>query len=90
LIEVQDTGAGIDPQFLPHIFERFRQQDSTITRKHGGLGLGLSIVRHLTELHGGTIDAHSEGKNRGATFQIRLPLLEKYSVDQPPQSLTSH
>ncbi|MCA1816566.1 MAG: PAS domain-containing sensor histidine kinase [Acidobacteria bacterium] len=75
-IAVSDTGAGVDPQFLPYVFDRFRQADSTTTRAHGGLGIGLAIVRHLVELHGGTVSAESEGDGRGATFRIRLPLLD--------------
>jgi CheY-like chemotaxis protein/anti-sigma regulatory factor (Ser/Thr protein kinase) len=75
LIEVTDTGIGIDRSFLPHVFERFRQADSSTSRLYGGLGLGLSIVKHLVELHGGTVEASSEGPDRGATFRIRLPLL---------------
>jgi signal transduction histidine kinase/DNA-binding response OmpR family regulator len=73
-IIVSDSGQGINPQFLPVIFDRFRQVDGSTTRKHGGLGLGLAIARHLVEMHGGTIDAHSEGINRGATFTVQLPL----------------
>ncbi|HEV7857364.1 MAG TPA: CHASE domain-containing protein [Pyrinomonadaceae bacterium] len=73
-ISLKDTGQGISPDFLPHVFERFRQADSTTTRQHGGLGLGLAIVRHLVELHGGTVHAESEGEGRGATFTVRLPL----------------
>ena len=73
-LSVSDTGIGINPTFLPHIFDRFRQADGTSTRKHGGLGLGLAIVRHLVELHGGTITAHSSGEGQGATFSVRLPL----------------
>jgi signal transduction histidine kinase/DNA-binding response OmpR family regulator len=73
-LTVSDTGQGIEPVFLPYIFDRFRQADGSTTRKHGGLGLGLAIVRHLVELHGGTISVHSEGENRGATFTILLPL----------------
>ncbi len=72
-ISVSDTGAGIDPEFLPHVFERFRQADGRITRRHGGLGLGLSIVRHLIEQHGGTVGAESEGEGRGSTFTVSLP-----------------
>ncbi len=73
-IAVSDSGRGIDPAFLPHLFERFRQADGSITRTHGGLGLGLAITRQLVELHGGTIQAHSEGLDKGATFVIRLPV----------------
>lgn len=73
-IRVSDSGQGISPEFLPFIFERFRQADGTTTRQHGGLGLGLAIVRHLVELHGGTIEAASQGEGQGATFTIRLPL----------------
>jgi signal transduction histidine kinase/ActR/RegA family two-component response regulator len=75
LIEVRDTGDGIDPAFMPHLFERFRQADSSSTRSHMGLGLGLAIVRHLVELHGGTIAAESRGLQKGSTFRVRLPLL---------------
>jgi signal transduction histidine kinase/ActR/RegA family two-component response regulator len=74
VIEVQDTGMGIAPDLLPHVFERFRQADSSSTRKHGGLGLGLAIARHLVELHGGEITAASAGLGQGATFRVRLPL----------------
>lgn len=72
-ITVADTGQGISPQFLPHVFERFRQADGSTTRKAGGLGLGLAIVRHLVELHGGTVMAASEGEGRGASFIVSLP-----------------
>lgn len=72
-IQVTDTGQGIDEEFLPHVFERFRQAESTSTRKFGGLGLGLSIVRHLSELHGGTVAVSSPGTGRGATFSVKLP-----------------
>jgi PAS domain S-box-containing protein len=75
VLRVQDTGKGIPAHFLPFIFDRFRQADSTSTRAHGGLGLGLAIVRHLVELHGGTVRARSEGENRGATFTVELPVL---------------
>jgi PAS domain S-box-containing protein len=74
-IAVSDTGAGIAPDFLPYVFDRFRQGESHMTRAHGGLGLGLAIVRHLVELHGGTVAVESEGEGHGATFRIRLPLL---------------
>jgi signal transduction histidine kinase len=72
-LSVSDTGVGIDPEFLPHVFERFRQADSSTTRFHTGVGLGLAITRHLAELHGGSVEARSEGLNRGATFIVRLP-----------------
>jgi signal transduction histidine kinase len=72
-IQVTDTGCGIDPAFLPHMFERFRQADSSTTRSEGGLGLGLAIVRHLVELHGGTVQAESGGFAMGSTFTVRLP-----------------
>ena len=74
-IVVADTGEGIKPDFLPHVFERFRQADGSTTRAHGGLGLGLAIVRHLVELHGGNVRAESEGEGKGASFTVRLPLL---------------
>ena len=73
-IAVADTGAGIDPEFLPHVFERFRQADQKTTRQHGGLGLGLAIVRHLVELHGGSVRADSGGEGAGATFTVALPV----------------
>ncbi|MDQ3282146.1 MAG: PAS domain-containing protein [Acidobacteriota bacterium] len=73
-ITVTDTGEGIDPSFLPHVFERFRQDDMSVTRRHGGLGLGLAISRHLAELHGGTIRVESAGRGTGATFRVRLPI----------------
>ncbi|MDZ8187990.1 MAG: ATP-binding protein [Nostoc sp. ChiSLP02] len=76
-ILVKDTGKGISREFLPYVFEYFRQADSTTTRKFGGLGLGLAIVRHLIELHGGTIWAESLGEDKGATFTVRLPLIKK-------------
>jgi len=75
-VAVSDTGCGIAPEFLPQVFDRFRQADGRITREHGGLGLGLSIARHLIELHGGTISASSPGEGLGATFRFRLPLLQ--------------
>jgi PAS domain S-box-containing protein len=73
-IVIRDTGMGISPDFLPHVFERFRQAESPVIRSHRGVGLGLAIVRHLIELHGGTVEAESDGENRGATFTIHLPL----------------
>jgi PAS domain S-box-containing protein len=75
-LTVTDTGAGIRPDFLPYVFDRFRQGDQSTTRVYGGLGLGLSIVRHLVELHGGTVGAESEGEGRGSTFTVELPLIE--------------
>ena len=75
-IQVIDTGIGISSEFLPKVFDRFRQADSTTTRSHNGLGLGLAIVRHLVELHKGTIFAQSSGSEQGATFTVRLPLLQ--------------
>jgi PAS domain S-box-containing protein len=75
VLRVHDSGGGIDPAFLPHVFERFRQETSDVTREHAGLGLGLSLVRHLAELHGGTVTAESAGKTHGATFTVRLPLI---------------
>lgn len=86
-ISISDTGRGIDPAFLPYIFEYFRQADGTITRQFGGLGLGLTIVRHLVELHGGSIYAESQGEGKGATFRVILPLLRKSmsSSSLPPK-----
>ncbi|WP_260447055.1 ATP-binding protein [Nostoc sp. 2RC] len=92
LITVSDTGKGIHPDFLPYVFDYFRQADSTTTRRFGGLGLGLAIVRHLVELHGGSVQAQSQGINHGATFIVRLPvmptqILTKQDSKQPEQSL---
>jgi len=75
VVRVSDSGEGIAPEFLPHVFDRFRQENAAVTRTHSGLGLGLSLVRHLVELHGGTIQAASDGKGKGATFTVHLPLL---------------
>ncbi len=85
-IEVADDGPGIRRDFLPFVFDRFRQADGTTTRSHGGLGLGLAIVRHLVELHGGTASVESEGLGKGATFTVRLPLLDARSLTavEPP------
>jgi PAS domain S-box-containing protein len=74
-IVVSDTGVGIRPDFLPYVFERFRQAEAGTTRKTGGLGLGLAIVRHIVEMHGGTVEASSAGEGKGATFRVRLPLM---------------
>ena len=87
LLEVADTGSGISPEALPRMFERFWQADSTHTRGHGGLGLGLSLVRHFVELHGGRVTAHSEGPGKGARFEIELPRVaageKKGGVEDP-------
>jgi diguanylate cyclase len=74
LLSVSDSGCGIGPAFLPHVFEPFRQAESSVSRVHGGLGIGLSIVRHLLELHGGTITAHSDGPDQGSLFVVSLPI----------------
>jgi PAS domain S-box-containing protein len=87
-ISIIDTGQGIDPEFLPYVFERFRQADGSTTRRHGGLGLGLSIVRSLTELHGGTIRAESAGAGLGATFVVALPLVAVHAKTVEPEELT--
>jgi len=71
---VADNGVGIAPEFLPHVFEMFRQAESAKNRRHGGLGLGLSIVRRLVELHGGSVSVESEGPGHGATFTVLLPM----------------
>lgn len=89
-ISVTDTGQGIDPAFLSKVFERFRQADATTTRQHGGLGLGLAIVRHLVELHGGTVHVASEGEGKGATFSVTLPIApSRGSSTQRPPALRS-
>lgn len=84
-ITVADTGQGITPQFLPFVFDRFRQADSTSTRQHGGLGLGLAIARHLVEIHGGSIAASSDGPGTGAKFTVRLPLVG--TISEPVTSV---
>ena len=76
-IQVIDTGIGISAEFLPYVFDRFRQADSSSTRSYGGLGLGLALVRHLVELHGGTVHVESLGENQGSIFTVKLPLLEE-------------
>ena len=80
---VKDDGVGIAPDFLPHVFERFRQADSSRTRAFGGLGLGLAIVRHLVEAHGGTVGASSEGTGKGAAFTVRLPIGTRLAASEP-------
>ncbi len=80
-VAVSDTGSGIPAEFLPHVFDRFRQADQKTTRRHGGMGLGLAIVRHLVELHGGTARAESAGEGQGATFTVLLPVAPVYSVE---------
>jgi len=82
-ISISDTGIGIEPEFLPHVFDRFRQADSTSTRKYGGLGLGLAIVRYLVEAHGGTVSASSPGKLQGSTFKVDFPVAEMPGNAQP-------
>jgi signal transduction histidine kinase len=83
-LQVEDTGIGIDPAFLPHAFDAFRQADSTFTREHGGLGLGLAIVRYLVDLHAGTITAHNKDGERGAVFTLRLPLAASPAAGMEP------
>lgn len=83
-IIVSDTGVGIEPDFLPYVFDRFRQGDSSSTRRQGGLGLGLAIVRHLAEMHGGSVRAESPGLDQGATFVVTLPLLAPNQLTPPP------
>jgi CheY-like chemotaxis protein len=82
IITVADTGSGISPDFLPFVFDRFRQADSTTTRQFGGLGLGLAIARHIVEIHGGTISAFSSGEGKGATFTVSLPVIDSVSRSQ--------
>jgi signal transduction histidine kinase len=88
-VSVADTGAGIPPDFLPHVFDRFRQADQSSTRVHGGLGLGLSIVKHLVELHGGTVTVSSDGPGQGACFSVRLRAEDRERADAPPPSPSS-
>jgi PAS domain S-box-containing protein len=93
-IAVSDTGAGIPSEFLPHVFERFRQADSRYSREYGGLGLGLAIARELVHLHGGTIHAASDGTGKGATFRVKLPVMIVHATPEPesrqPPGITSH
>jgi PAS domain S-box-containing protein len=93
VIAVRDTGEGISPAFLPHVFERFRQEDARVSRRHGGLGLGLTIVTHLVTMHGGSVKAQSDGPGLGSTFSVRLPALsEAISIESrsPRPSQTLH
>jgi len=83
---VRDYGHGIDAEFLPRVFERFSQADGTTTRRHGGLGIGLALVKQLVQMHGGTVSAASEGEGKGATFTLELPLLATDSAGQPSES----
>ncbi len=89
-LQVQDTGIGITPEFLPQIFEGFRQADSSTTRAYGGLGLGLTIVRNLVELHGGQVQALSEGEGQGATLMVQLPVLPNSPLDQAAETSNSN
>jgi signal transduction histidine kinase len=89
VISVKDEGEGIDPAFLPHVFDRLRQGDASTTRAQGGLGLGLFIARHLTILHGGTLDAHSNGPGTGAAFTVRLPPVSARALDGMKQPADS-
>lgn len=86
---ITDTGQGIDPSFLPHVFEMFRQADGSNRRRHGGLGIGLALVRQLVQLHGGKIIAESDGPNKGARFTVRLPLLHEMAGLESPVAATS-
>lgn len=85
-VSFEDTGIGISPQFLPHVFDRFRQADGSASRKYGGLGLGLSIVKSLTELHGGSVSVFSEGEGRGARFEVSIPRAHMDNVNAPVDS----
>jgi PAS domain S-box-containing protein len=91
VISVADKGKGISPEFLPHVFDRFRQDDTSTTKQHAGLGLGLSIVHHLVELHGGTVVARSDGEGKGACFEVSMPIraVQLREPSEPPQPSTN-
>jgi CheY-like chemotaxis protein len=89
-VKVSDTGRGITPEFLPYVFDRFRQADAGTARQHSGLGLGLAIVRHLVEMHGGTVQAESDGENRGSTFTVRLPVFTAAERTLPAKDPAVH
>src|SRR5581483_4325482 len=91
VLTMADSGAGIKPEFLPHVFERFRQAESSTNRAYGGLGLGLAIVRHLVELHGGSVSVASDGEGRGATFTVRLPVAAaaRPPAERPPAAVST-
>jgi signal transduction histidine kinase len=88
-ISIADSGQGIKPEFLPLVFDRFRQEDGSISRRHGGLGLGLAIVRHLVELHAGSVDAQSAGEGKGARFVVRLPVREAHLLPRVTEAPTN-
>jgi PAS domain S-box-containing protein len=89
-VSVSDNGEGIDPAFLPHVFERFRQADASTSRQYGGLGLGLSIVKQLVELHGGSVSAKSAGAGKGSSFRVALPLMAASGFDAPENEVREH
>jgi len=88
VLRVSDNGVGIAPEFLPYVFDRFRQADSSTTRAHGGLGLGLALVSHLVEMHGGSVEAHSDGRGQGAVFTVRLRLADETADPVAPEAAT--
>src|SRR5205085_10553581 len=85
-LTIADTGDGIEAEFLPHVFDRFRQADSTSSRKHGGLGIGLTIVKHIVTLHRGSVRVDSRGKGHGATFTVKLPLSAAHASESRPST----
>ena len=89
VVEVNDSGIGIEPEALPRVFNAFEQAEQSITRQFGGLGLGLAISKALVEMHGGTISAHSEGRDKGATFRVRLPLTAPAGQPEAPAPAAS-